>query len=179
MIERWLPVVGFEGTYEVSDLGRVRSLDRVVRQRHHYGAMMDRHLRGRLMAQTPDTDGYLGVGLHAGGESLQAKVHRLVLAAFVGPKPEGMQGCHKNGRPSDNRLVNLRYGTPLENTADSFRHGTFRHSERHRKAKLNRYDVAIIRAARGKVTQVALAVEFNIPQSNVSSIQLRKTWKHV
>lgn len=65
-------------------------------------------------------------GYHGGQKAWRVTVHRLVLEAFIGPRPPGMYGCHNNGNPTDNRLRNLRWATPRENVADMHRHGTSR-----------------------------------------------------
>lgn len=113
--ERWLPVVGYEGAYEVSDKGRVRSLDRVNARGHR--------LRGRELRPGKHSRGYLVVNL-AGPEGIrQHLAHRLVLDAFVGPQPE-KHALHWNDVPDDNRLDNLRWGTPSDNGRDSVRNGS-------------------------------------------------------
>ncbi|MFV8317080.1 NUMOD4 motif-containing HNH endonuclease [Mycobacterium sp. 23] len=121
MIENWKPVPEWEKLYEVSDLGNVRSLDRWVR--NGGGGFL---YRGRLLQPSVGKRGYLVVGLSDGAARTRAgvKVHRLVLAAFVGPLPDGMMGLHQNGNKLDNRLTNLRYGTNADNQYDSMRHGT-------------------------------------------------------
>lgn len=115
--ETWLPIPGHEGSYEVSDQGRVRSLDRRVPCDH--GAT--RKVRG-LMLKPSVTEGsdYARVNI----SRKPRNIHHLVMLAFVGPLPEGMVTRHLNGDPLDNRLVNLRYGTYAENSADMIRHGT-------------------------------------------------------
>lgn len=120
--ETWLPVVGFEGFYEVSDLGRVRGIDR----RRSDGST----LRGRVLVPYLDARGYLRVQLFRHGDRSRPVVHRLVLTAFVGARPEGMVCRHGNGDALDNRLSNLRWGTVAENNRDTVRHGT--HSEARR-----------------------------------------------
>lgn len=91
-VEAWLPVVGYEGIYEVSDLGRVRSQRRVLKGHDVYG--------------------YTHVSL---GQR-QVSVHRLVAAAFFGPPPfDGAEVDHKNGRRADNRPGNLEYVSRAEN----------------------------------------------------------------
>lgn len=121
MIENWMPIPGYEGDYEVSDLGRVRSLPRRVMRRN--GASC--HVAGRVMStKATNRKGYVVVNLRRPGTAKTHLVHRLVLAAFVGPSPEGMETRHLNGDPCDNRLPNLAYGTPVENATDKTRHGT-------------------------------------------------------
>lgn len=124
--ERWLPVVGYEGLYEVSDHGRVRSLDRFIPSPR--GKSGKRRHKGRILAATvsPAT-GYRTVTLAdaAGGRKLYyALVHRLVLEAFVGPCPDGMECCHKDLDRSNEALSNLRWDTRSANTLDAVNHKT-------------------------------------------------------
>jgi hypothetical protein len=109
-VESWLPVVDWEGFYEVSDLGRVRS---VVDRVRHPAKVLNPWIVGV---------GYRRVDLRDGRRSSQF-VHQLVLEAFVGPCPEGMEVCHNDGDPTNNRLDNLRYGTRTGNMQDRTRHG--------------------------------------------------------
>lgn len=120
--ETWRPVVGFEGLYEVSDHGRLRSLDRMAT--HKNGRR--RLYRGRVLAPKRHPGGYVSAMLSRGGERQYFLVHAIVLGAFVGPRPDGHEGCHWNGDKADNRLSNLRWATHLENEADKDRHGTRR-----------------------------------------------------
>lgn len=113
-VERWVPIPGHEG-YEVSDLGHLRSLDRVIHCRN--GKRLRR--RGQPLRRWQER-GYWMVRL---GSGRQWAVHRLVLTAFVGPCPDGMEGCHNDGDPSNARLSNLRWDTPRENAQDVIRHG--------------------------------------------------------
>lgn len=105
MTEKWLPVVGFEGKYEVSDHGQVRSLQ--------MGVVL------RLIVKR----GYHKVVLSQCGVKKLHSVHRLVLSAHVGTCPDGMEACHNNGIKTDNRVENLRWDTHSENILDSVRHG--------------------------------------------------------
>ena len=119
--ENWKPVVGHEGAYEVSDLGRVRSLERVVPVRGGDGRMWERRVPGKLLAPGVDSAGYLSVQLGRAGGTV--RVHWLVLAAFEGPAPENAQRLHNDGARTNNKLDNLRYGTRSENMQDLFYHG--------------------------------------------------------
>ncbi len=114
--ENWRDVPTYEGRYEVSDLGRVRSVAHMTKQGRRGGCV--RKLRA-------DKDGYLLVDLWRGDEGKTLKVHRIVLSAFVGPCPEGHEACHFPDRSrSNNALSNLRWGTDSENSLDAVRHGT-------------------------------------------------------
>lgn len=118
--EKWRPAVGYEGSYEVSDQGHVRSLDRIIggnRPGRH------RHWRGRPLKLIRQANGYWGVGLSKDGHHRSCMVHALVLTAFVGPRPPGMEACHGRGGPLDNRLANLRWDTSSANSFDCVRDG--------------------------------------------------------
>lgn len=117
MSERWLPVVGFEGCYEVSDHGRVRSIRK--------GNNRMKRLQGKLLKGTVARIGYRYVSLYAGGKRIRKgrPVHRLVLEAFVGPPPPGHECLHADGNYLHNHLGNLRWGTRSENIQDALRHG--------------------------------------------------------
>lgn len=116
--ETWLPVVGFETCYEVSDLGRVRSLDRYVPA----GQGRTRIARGRVMSPYVG-DHYAKVQLKVGGVGTTKYVHALVAQSFLGPRPDGFEVCHCNGDRSDNRATNLRYDTHSANQLDQVAHG--------------------------------------------------------
>lgn len=116
MNENWKPVPGYEGVYEVSDLGRVRSLDRLD--------AAGRPRRGQPRSSTADGGGYLQVSLWRDGSERRVSVHRLVLVAFVGPAPKGMEACHNDGDSTNNTLANLRWDTRSANSLDRVRHGT-------------------------------------------------------
>lgn len=110
-METWLPVTGFEGQYEVSDMGRVKTLH-------------NRWGREAILTPHPLPRGHHQIQLMRDGRKVMRYIHVLVMEAFVGPKPPGHQTRHRNGVPGDNRLVNLHYGTQGENTKDSVQHGT-------------------------------------------------------
>lgn len=118
--EIWKAIPGYEGFYEVSDQGRVRSLDRIVPASNG----TSRRLRGKIKAPQTGAEGYLMVTLYRGSEGRTMTVHRIVMNTFAGPRPEGMERCHNNGDRTDNRLANLRYDTRSENMFDTVRHGT-------------------------------------------------------
>lgn len=118
--ESWKPVVGYEGLYEVSDLGRVQSLDRITTGKRN------RRIRGRMLSLSVAKDGgYHVVNLWKDNRLRVRRVSVLVLEAFVGPRPEGMVARHWPDRdPTNNRLENLRWGTQSENMLDKRAHGT-------------------------------------------------------
>lgn len=115
--EHWRLIPGYERFYEVSDLGRVRTVARPIGYRS--GIWDVKILRAR-----PHVGGYLNACLRRDGNKKTFKVHRLVLEAFVGPCPEGMECRHLNGNPADNRLANLVWGSKSQNELDKVHHGT-------------------------------------------------------
>lgn len=120
MSEQWKPVVGYEGLYEVSDHGRVRSLDRVNTGKDG----RTRKFAGRIVGTSLDENGRPRAVLRRDGKAVVRRVHRLVLEAFVGLPAPGEQACHWDDNPANNRLDNLRWGTRSDNALDSVRNGT-------------------------------------------------------
>lgn len=175
--EVWKPIPGYEGLYEVSDQGRVRSLDRVVEQLGRWG-IYKRLFRGRVLATSPHPGGYRLVHLWRDGKRYATTVHVLVAAAFLGPCPCGQEVRHKDGVAGGHGLANLEYGTRKENHADKHRHGTHLQGEKQNGAVLTEAAVRAIRAARG-VTHQALADRFGCSRRNVGRILNRELWRHV
>lgn len=122
--ETWKPVYGFEGFYEVSDHGRIRSLDRVVQRSPH-----PQTIHGRVLKGSTAKSGHIQVRLKNAGKGKSNYVHRIVYEAFIGPIPKGLEVRHMNGIPGDNRLVNLRIGTRREQRLDDIRNGVHHQSK--------------------------------------------------
>jgi hypothetical protein len=113
--ERWKPVPGFEGYYEASDQGRVRSVDRTVAHAR-WGTIVR---KGKILSPGVKSKyGHLGVTLCRDNMGYQKHVHYLVLETFVCPRPPGLECRHLNGDPGDNRLMNLAWGTRRQNSGD-------------------------------------------------------------
>lgn len=174
-MEAWRPVVGWEGLYEVSDMGRVRSLPRVVRSRGG-----TRTIPGRVRKLSIPSNGYAMVNLERLDRTFNALAHRLVLEAFVGPCPPGMEACHGKAGKGDNTLANLSWGTKLDNEADKLRDGTRVHGETCGQSKLKRWQVASIRAAyaEGGVTLRELARTHRVTTMTVQRVVTRQTWRY-
>jgi hypothetical protein len=119
MTEQWRAVPGWEGYYEVSDLGNTKALARSVPGRP--GVLINRRERNLTQQVTPD--GYRVVTFTRANRRTEMRVHRIVLSAFVDPCPGGMEGCHNDGDKANNRLDNLRWDTRSANTRDKVRHG--------------------------------------------------------
>lgn len=181
--EVWLPVVGYEGIYEVSDLGRVKSCARYIESVDRSGSLVKRYWSERFLKPTTDKGrfayGRLQVKLCGYGKQLTRLVHHLVAEAFIGSRPEGYEVAHCDGDASNNRVSNLRYATPRENTADKYAHGTVIFGERTATAKLMESDVLQIKRQRGVRTVQSLANEFGVSIAQISRIQSGRRWGHV
>lgn len=118
--EQWKPIPSQPG-YEVSDLGRVRSVARVVQAAaSSYRPAHGRKYPGKILKPGRTKSGHMTV---ACGRGNSRSVHVLVLEAFIGPCPIGAESLHRNDQPGDNRLKNLIWGTRSENLRDKVRNG--------------------------------------------------------
>ena len=111
--EIWKPIPGYEGFYEVSSLGRIRGVDRVIVRK----SGKKYPVKGAILSPSKRKQGgYLTIGLRRGGSQKTHKIHRLVMLAFVGEPPEGKYEVdHKDGDTENNRLSNLEYVSKKEN----------------------------------------------------------------
>ena len=166
--ERWLPVVGYEGYYEVSDHGRVKRMARGP------ATWPGRILKGSIKREYPS------VALYRDAERREYSVHRLVMAAFVGPCPEGNEVNHKDGIKANSYVGNLEYVTRSENVIHAVSIGTKRgmRGEKHPLAKLTEDDVRDIRKLLQikTVAQARIAEQFGVSYQTISYIASGKTW---
>lgn len=174
--EQWKPVVDYEGVYEVSDQGRVRSVDRWVVDRLGKARLC----KGRVLRPALNGRGYLIVALWKNGKGKTAQVHRLVAKTFLGPCPSEKIVCHGRGGRLDNRLENLSYGIPSQNNKeDRRRDGTANIGEAHPRAKITEAIAIEILNLKGKMLQADIAKRFGISQQTVSAIQAGRQWPHL
>ena len=139
--EEWKFIPGWEFFYQVSNFGVIKSVDRVINKNDGTQA----RYKGKIRSATNDRDGYLGVLLSAPGrKKVSMKVHHAVLFAFSGSRPDGCECRHLDGDRKNNRLENLRWGTPEENNADRIRQATVAYGEKHGRCKLSDADVKFI-----------------------------------
>lgn len=145
----WLPVVGWEGLYEVSECGEVRSLSRNFIDKNG----VSKKYSGRVLRQYPNAKGHLKVWLIRDNYRSHPYVHSLVLEAFVGPRPEGQQALHADDIPSNNFVSNLRWGTPSENSYDAVRNGNHFHANKTHCPKGHEYTSENIYTPPGKINR--------------------------
>ena len=155
-----MPIPGYKGIYEVSDIGRVW----VVKTK-------------RLKKITVlKSDPRPFVLLWQKNRQKMFRIHTLVLTAFVGPRPYKKEACHNDGNVSNNCLKNLRWDTPKNNHADKIKHGTTNRGERCGTAKLTQQQVNEIR--KDNRLQREIAVDYNVKASTISRIKTGKRWAH-
>jgi hypothetical protein len=124
--------------------------------------------------------GYAKVKLPSEGRFHAFRVHRLVLATFVGPCPDGYVACHNDGDPANNRLGNLRWGSHRSNSEDRRRHGTLRRGEDLPQAKLRATEVLEIRRLRNEGLRYSdLARQFGVSDDTIYAIVKGRSWKHL
>lgn len=170
MDEIWKDIPGYEGRYQASTEGRIRSIDRTVFSKNRYtGKPFARRIKGQILRPGRFCkNGHISVVLGHGAAG--SPVHQLIMRTFVGMAPAGCEVRHKNGNPRDNRLCNLEYGTRTENILDVYYQG---------KAwrKLDIEDVAQIRFGLFSGIQGSeLAKMYRISESSISKIKLGRTF---
>ena len=165
--EEWKPVMGYEGLYEVSSYGRVRSFKR--------------NPTGKLLKPCPNSMGRLQLILHNSNKEKKSwMIHRLVADHFICKRPEGLVCRHLDGNYLNNVVTNLSWGTITENQRDRLGHGTDSRGEKQANLKLTAKDVLDIRWARTfDFTFQEIADYFGISNSHCDSIVKRKTWSHI
>lgn len=173
--EQWLPIPGYEGLYEVSNQGRVRSLDRSVRRSITNEKAGMRWYRGKLKTVYFDNHGYPSVSLCKNSKQLPYRVSRLVLMAFHSIPFAGAEACHKNHDRSDNRIENLHWGTRQENEDEKTTSGR-RPMTTVNKVTPESATLARILYAKGW-SQKALSRVLSCHLSNISLIVRGKTWQ--
>ena len=165
MNEIWKDIPGFEGRYQASTFGRIRSVDHAVRATPH-GVEVTRIVKGRVLRPGKHASGHLSVVL--GRDYGSMPVHTAVALTFIGPRPHGKDVCHNDGSPENNRLDNLRYDDRTNNILDVYRIGG-------RWRKLSLEDIREIqRLMDCGAVGVEVARRFNVSQSTVSNIKLRR-----
>lgn len=176
MKEIWKDITGYEGLYQVSNLGRVKSLDRLVNGRN---MKIVKPVRGRVLKLSSYNNLYPSCSL--GNNANTKMVHRLVASAFI-PNPENKPYVnHKNGIKTDNRVTNLEWVTAKENNDHAIKNGLWNCSgESNYLAKLTDKSVLKIRKlVMSGLKHSAISEQFGVSKSTISHIITGRKWKHV
>lgn len=178
MQEIWLPVPGFESTYEVSNLGVIRSLDRRVANR--WGT--SRPTSGTIKAHSKNSQGYHAVHFYASSKCTKEYVHRVVAKVFV-PNPLGLpQVNHIDGDKSHNAASNLEWCSGIENCAHARDTNLYQaaRGEQIGGAVLTESAVIEIRAlAASGFMHKELAARFGVGRKAITKVVNRQRWKHI
>ena len=176
--EEWRDVAGYEGLYQVSDQGRVKSLERTFIDK----SGRKRTVKERILKPGMDKGGYLRIDLCASGKSRMFSVHRLVCQAFHDNPENKLDVNHINENKTDNRACNLEWSTRREN----INHGT--HNERSGKTRSKPVGQYTLDGELVKVWQSTHKVErqAGFSQGNISKVANGKRkqaygfiWKYV
>jgi hypothetical protein len=175
--EYWKPVVGFEGYYSISSRGRLKREAGKVPM-FKLGVLIGVYpVQSRLLKPKRGCDGFVAMLVKPGQKRKYKFVHRLVLEAFVGACPLGMECCHNDGNNKNNNLENLRWDTAKSNKADMVKHGTCNRGERHGNHLLT---VALVKRIRhlfkdGMRTE-DIAIKLGFKHSTVYAAANRNSW---
>lgn len=178
--ETWKAVSGFEGLYEVSTCGAVRSVDRVVPDSMHG----TRRCRSKVLRPNAQKNtGYLYVTLYQNAKGASRNVHKLVADAFI-PNPDNLPEVdHVNGRKAENNVENLERVTRLENVKRAWAHGLYPRQcgEGINTSKLSEEDVLEIRRLHATTVpnQSELGRRFSVRSATINSIVKGRSWTHL
>lgn len=178
MEEVWKDIPGYEGCYQASTHGRIRSVARPVFRKDGHSGYAVWQYAGRILRVRPKESGHLNVSL---GARNTKKVHRLVLETFVGPCPAGHECLHADGNPANNRLDNLRWGTRLDNRADMRAHAQL-YRRRQGATWLSEETIRAIKrelSAPERPTQKILARKYGVHVNTICNINRKYTHKWV
>lgn len=180
-METWRKIKNYEDSYEVSDLGNVRSLSRVTTRQHNEHTLVKQPIKEKLLRQTESTvQGYKTVGLCKNGKCSRVYVHALVAEAFIGERPSDKHHIlHGSEGKTLNNASNLSYGLPVENAKDRYRDKTDARGENNPRSKYTESKIADIKNDLLTTRQYLVAMKHNIPKSTIRSIKQGKRWNHV
>lgn len=172
--EEWKDVKGYEGFYEVSNLGNIKSLDRVIQRK-----TSNMKIKGRQMSQYLGNAGYPMINLCINGKCKRHLVHRIVATAFLpNPLNKGYVN-HIDGNKQNSNLENLEWSTPTENSIHAHEYGLANVSrgEKQHSAKLNEEKVKYIRESSKTVKELSLV--FNVSEQAIRDVKNKRSWKHI
>jgi hypothetical protein len=160
MTEEWKDVVGFEGSYQVSNMGRVRS--------------------SRVLKPGSSGKGYKAISLWVNGKAKRVRVHKLVLEAFVGPCPPGMECCHGDSDRTNNALSNLRWDTKKNNAKDRDEAGGTAKGSKHGRSVIDENTAREVkRLLAMNESPAIIAKQLGIKRYIVMNIKQNHSWRHL
>ena len=175
-MEFWADIEGYEGFYEISHLGRVKSLRRTIMRTNN----RKQTFKENILKPVLTSKGYLTVNLHKVGKVKTFKIHRLLALSFIDNPDNKPQVNHIDGIKTNNRLNNLEWNTSSENTQHAYNNSLLlpRKGIKHHMSKITEKQVLEIRASKNKTHQ-QLADDFQLSRQTIGKIINRKRWKHI
>lgn len=179
--EIWKPIRNYESLYEISSLGRVRSLDRIISHVHprKSSTILRRFKPGKILSASKLKTGYLFISLHNGTRAKTCYIHRLVADAFVATIPEGFEVNHKDGNKENNTPDNLEIVTHHENMIHANTALKWQSGERNNQSVLTEDDVRTIRLLAQSQRYCEIAQRYNVDEQTIRDAVLATTWRHV
>lgn len=174
--EIWKDVVGYEGLYQISSFGNVKSLGKTI-DKGKFGKVF---FPEKLLSVFIDNQ-YFYIGLHKNKKQKKISIHRILAIAFI-PNPENKPFInHKNGIKTDNRIENLEWVTPKENSEHASINNLVARNfgEKNGKHKLNTKDILLIRNSRYKISRKELSKNLNVSIKHIDRIRENKRWRHI
>ena len=171
--EEWKNIKGYEGLYQVSNLGNVKSVDRIIKR-----STSEMKLKSKNMSQYIGNSGYPMISLCTNGQCKRHLVHRIVATAFL-PNPLNKAYVnHIDGNKQNSNLENLEWSTPTENSIHAHNHGLANvgKGEKHRSAKLTVDKVKYIRESSKTIKELSLM--FNVSKQAIRDVKMKRSWKH-
>lgn len=173
MVEKWKQVPGYEGKYDVSDLGRVRSNGRNIRN----SRSSFREIPSQIIKPFQRKGGYATIRLADAGRKTTHYIHRLVARAFLGEGEARQEVLHGNGDKADNRVNNLSWGSRFDNMADRARLSESARGEAHGRSKITELQARQIKSD-GRYQRI-IAAEYGVSRRLVGMIKAGKVWCHL
>lgn len=172
-------ISGYPG-YRVGDDGSVWSCLELLNRGNGYERSIGSRWK-QIKLQHAPSEPYYTVNLHSETRAKTYRVHQLVLEAFVGKAPEGLEACHGDGNRATNALSNLRWDTRRSNCDDRAKHGTIARGDNSPRSKLTSSQVLSIRSeyAAGGINQYELADKYGVCQATIWYVVSRKHWAHL
>lgn len=177
-MEIWKDIEGYEGIYQVSDEGNVRSLDRITKYKNTIHKMK---LSGKPIKGNTNTRGYRYVNLCKNSNKKTITVHRLVMKHFIPNHENKSEINHIDGNKTNNKLSNLEWVTSKENYDHSVSIGLRKNRYKGNNPKLNENEVKAIREMydSGNYTQKEIAEKYDVNRNTIGDLLSRKSWSWV
>lgn len=170
LLEHWKPVVGFEGYYEISNVGSVCRV-KPYRNVKAYARVTQWQWKGN--GNRPY------VVLSKNGEHKTLKVHKIMVDSFLGGTPEGFTVHHEDDRYTNNRISNFRFLSAIDNWRDAYLSGLMTHGSKHKNAKLTEAKARELLALNGKISLKQASKKFGISTTAVSYLWKGRNWAHL